>query len=129
MQNDQIEGMDVLTVYKGVRHAVEEARVGKPSFLEIRTYRFRGHSMSDPIHSHYRTKEEVEDQREQDPISRLSNEMVEGGILTQEQVKGIDKEISADIKQALERAQEAQEPDPSTVYDFVYKNDPYASQR
>lgn len=129
MQNDQIEGMDVLAVYKSVQMAVRDAREGKPSFLEIRTYRFRGHSMSDPIHSHYRTKEEVEDQRLQDPITRLSHDIESAGLLTSEQIKQLDKEISAEIKASLDEAHKSAEPDPKTVFDFVYKNPPSGSRR
>ena len=75
--------------------------------------------MSDPIHSHYRTKEEVEDQRLQDPITRLSHDIESAGLLTSEQIKQLDKEISAEIKASLDEAHKSAEPDPKTVFDFV----------
>ncbi len=129
MANSRIEGMDVLKVYDGVAKAVAEARKGHPSFLEIRTYRFRGHSMSDPIHSHYRTKEEVDKQRGRDPILLLSQQLIEGEIATEEEMKEIDRAVTAEIRSAMEQAEKSPEPSPDTVYDFVYKNDPYSNER
>jgi pyruvate dehydrogenase E1 component alpha subunit len=129
MPHALIDGMDVFAVYGAVKEAVERARKGEPSFLELRTYRFRGHSMSDPIHSHYRTKEEVELERERHPVKRISAWVQENGIASQEEIRAIDKEISAEIKGAMETAQEAAEPSPQTVYDYVYKNDPYRGTR
>ena len=129
MANACLDGMDVLAVYNGVKDAVDAARVGKPSFLEIRTYRFRGHSMSDPIHSHYRTKDEVDDARRRDPIASLSQLLAERGIMSADEIKKMDREISADIKKAMEEAEKSPEPDPKDVYECVYRNDPYAASR
>jgi pyruvate dehydrogenase E1 component alpha subunit len=121
--------MDIFAVHSVVKEAVERARKGEPSFLEVRTYRFRGHSMSDPIHSHYRTKEEVELEREGDPIKRITAWLLENGAASQEEIRAIDKEVSAEIKAAMEAALEAPEPDPATVYEHVYKVDPYHGAR
>ena len=69
MADEVVDGQDVLVMHAAMERAVERARKDKhPTLLEVRTYRFMGHSMSDPIHGHYRTKEEVEDQRKRDPI-------------------------------------------------------------
>ncbi len=129
MDNACLDGMDVLEVYDGVKKAVDRAREGHPAFLEIRTYRFRGHSMSDPIHSHYRTKDEVDDHRKRDPITNLSALIQERGVLSETEVKALDKEVTAEIKAAMEAALESPEPNPDDVYDFVYKNDPYVGRR
>ena len=70
MANEVVDGQDVLVMHAAMERAVERARKDKhPTLLEVRTYRFMGHSMSDPIHGHYRTREEVEDQRKRDPIA------------------------------------------------------------
>ena len=121
MDHGLINGMDVLEVYHTVKEAIAQARQGRPSFHEVRTYRFRGHSMSDPIHSHYRTKEEVENYREQDPISLLQKHLTSSGLATSKDLKSLDTEVSKDIKAALDVALKSPEPDPSTVYDYVYQ--------
>jgi pyruvate dehydrogenase E1 component alpha subunit len=128
MAHALVDGMDVFAVHDAVQKAVDRARKGEPSFIELRTYRFRGHSMSDPIHSHYRTKEEVELERERDPIKRLSAWLQENGV-TQDEIRSIDREVSAEIKEAMEAALAAAEPAPSTVYEYVYKVDPYREHR
>jgi pyruvate dehydrogenase E1 component alpha subunit len=124
MTHGLVDGMNVLKVYESMKRAIADARKGLPSFLEVRTYRFRGHSMSDPIHSHYRTKEEVEEYRGQDPISHLTTYLDENGILGEAELQVLEKEVSTEIKTAMERAFESPEPDPSTVFDYVYQNDP-----
>jgi pyruvate dehydrogenase E1 component alpha subunit len=111
--------MDVLSIYRGLKKAVEKARQGKPSFIEIRTYRFRGHSMSDPIHSHYRTKAEVEEQKERDPIKLWRESLVARGIISDEEIQKMDKDINAEMKKAAEKAELSPEPDPADVYKFV----------
>jgi pyruvate dehydrogenase E1 component alpha subunit len=121
--------MDVVAVHEGVRAAVSEARKYKATFVELDTYRFRGHSMSDPVHSVYRSKEEVERQKEKDPITILAQALEASGIFSAEDLKALDKEVSVEIKSAMESALRSPEPDPSTVYDYVYRQDPYASAR
>ena len=125
MAHDWIDGMDVTEVHRAVKKAAADARKGKPWFVEMKTYRFRGHSMSDPVHSHYRTKEEVESQRERDPISRFLAYLQEQGMASQEDFKAMDKEVSAEIKAAMEAALQSPEPDPATVLDYVYSSDPF----
>jgi pyruvate dehydrogenase E1 component alpha subunit len=119
MDHDCLDGMDVLSIYRGLKKAVEKARQGKPSFIEIRTYRFRGHSMSDPIHSHYRTKAEVEEQKERDPIKLWRESLVARGIISDEEIQKMDKDINAEMKKAAEKAELSPEPDPADVYKFV----------
>jgi len=120
LSHDLVDGMDVLEVHGGVRKAVAAARTGNPSFLEVRTYRFRGHSMSDPVHSVYRSKEEVEKERARDPVDRFAGLLQERGVVSAEEIKSLDKEVTAEIKLAMESALQSPEPDPSTVYDHVY---------
>lgn len=124
-----LDGMDVVEVYAEVKKTVDQARKGIPCFLETRTYRYRGHSMSDPIHSHYRTKEEVEGERQNDPILRLSASLEEMGMASQEEIDAIDREVSADTKAAMDAALKSPEPDPATVFDHVYATDPYRASR
>jgi pyruvate dehydrogenase E1 component alpha subunit len=100
---------------------VERARADKlPTLLEVRTYRFMGHSMSDPIHGHYRTREEVEDQRKRDPIAVWSQRLIEAGIMDQAGVKALDKEIVDEVEDAYKFADEAPEPALEELYSGVY---------
>ena len=81
MANEVVDGQDVLIMHAAMERAVQRARSDKdPTLLEVRTYRFMGHSMSDPIHGHYRTKEEVEDQRKRDPIAVWRERLVAEGL-------------------------------------------------
>jgi len=120
MAHAQIDGMDVLAVYDGVKRAVEQARQHRPSFLELRTYRFRGHSMSDPIHSHYRTKAEVDEQKQRDPITLLRADLVARGVLDDEAIKKIDADVQEEMKKAMAIAEASPEPDVATVMNYVY---------
>src|SRR5512139_2285454 len=84
MANEVVDGQDVLIMHAAMERAVQRARSDRhPTLLEVRTYRFMGHSMSDPIHGHYRTKEEVEDQRKRDPIAVWSQRLVAEGLMEQ----------------------------------------------
>ena len=116
---EQVDGMDVLTVRKAADKAVKHCREGKgPYILEMMTYRYRGHSMSDP--AKYRTKEEVAEMREQhDPITNLSKIIVDAGKKSEEELKEIDKKVRAIVSEAAEFAQESPEPDPSELYTDV----------
>ena len=119
IQGEQIDGMDVLTVREAADEAVRHAREHGPMLLEALTYRYRGHSMSDP--AKYRTREEVQGIREQrDPIDRLRKVMIEQGLAEEEEFKAIDKEIRARVSQAATFAQDSPEPDPKELYTDVY---------
>ena len=88
--------------------AVTRAREEKlPTLLEIRTYRFMGHSMSDPIHGHYRTKEEVEEHRKRDPIALWSRFLLDEGLMTEESIKAMDADVMAEVEDAYKFAEEA----------------------
>ena len=78
-----------------------------------------GHSMSDPIHGHYRTKEEVEDQRKRDPIAVWSHRLVAEGLMEESAVKALDKEVLQEVNDAYQFAEEAPEPDASELHTDV----------
>jgi pyruvate dehydrogenase E1 component alpha subunit len=115
----QVDGMDVLAVRAAADKAVAQVRTGKgPYILEMLTYRYRGHSMSDP--GKYRSKEEVARMRqERDPIDHLRQILIEGGHADEAALKNIDREIKDIISQATEFAQASPEPDPSELYTDV----------
>ena len=112
----QCDGMDVIAVRDAAREAVSFVRAGNgPMLIEMMTYRYRGHSMSDP--AKYRTKEEVREVRKtQDPIDQLKARIVEDGHADEEALKEFDREIKATINEAAEFAQNAPEPDPAELY-------------
>jgi len=116
---EQIDGMDVLAVREAGDEAVAYARENGPIIIEALTYRYRGHSMSDP--AKYRTRDEVQHVREErDPIDRLRKLMLDEGIADEDTFKAIDKEIRAVINEAASFAQDSPEPDPEELYTDVY---------
>jgi pyruvate dehydrogenase E1 component alpha subunit len=114
----QVDGMDVLAVRGAAEVALEWTRSGKgPIIIEFLTYRYRGHSMSDP--AKYRTREEVQDVREhRDPITHAERELEAMGV-KEEELKAIDKEIKNIVVEAAKFAEDAPEPDPSELYTDV----------
>ena len=121
MANEVVDGQDVLVMHAAMERAVQRARADKvPTLLEVRTYRFMGHSMSDPIHGHYRTKEEVEDQRKRDPIAVWSQRLIAEGLIDDAAVKALDKEIIGEVNDAYQFAEEAPDPEADELYRDVY---------
>jgi pyruvate dehydrogenase E1 component alpha subunit len=116
---EQVDGMDVAAVKDAGERAVARARKGDgPRILEMRTYRYRGHSMSDP--AKYRTREEVQEIREhRDPIDLLRKRMLDEGRASEEQLKEIDREVRAVVNEAAEFAQADPEPDAAELYTDV----------
>ena len=96
------------------------ARSGNgPYILEMKTYRYRGHSMSDP--AKYRTREEVDEVRKtRDPIDHVRDLLVAGKLATDDELKAVDRDIKAIVNEAAQFAQESPEPDPSELYTDVY---------
>ena len=115
----EVDGMDVLAVHKAGQDAVAHARSGAgPIILEMLTYRYRGHSMSDP--AKYRSKEEVAKMRtEHDPIDLVRKKLLEGGGADEEALKQIDKDVKDTVTAAAEFAQSSPEPDPSELWTDV----------
>ncbi len=114
----QVNGMDVLEVYEDVSVAVERARKdGDPTLLEVKTYRYKGHSASDP--AKYRTKEELNYYKQQDPILILKNKLFDNGLLTEEAYANMDKECKEIVLEATIFADESPEPLPESLYEDV----------
>jgi pyruvate dehydrogenase E1 component alpha subunit len=115
----QVNGMDVISVYKAALDVVEHVKSGKGPFLmEMKTYRYRGHSMSDP--AKYRTKEEVEMYKEErDPIESLKGRLMRAGIVSETDLDAIDKDIKVIVNDAAEFAKESPEPDVSELWTDV----------
>jgi len=114
----QVDGMDILKVYEEVGQAVDRARRGNgPSFLEIRTYRYKGHSMSDP--GTYRTKEELQEYKEQDPIQILKKALIAAELLSEEAYGQMDKSAKAIAREAADFAEKSPEPAIETLYEDV----------
>jgi pyruvate dehydrogenase E1 component alpha subunit len=120
MAAEAVDGMNVMTVHDATRRAVERARKsGHPTLLEVRTYRFMGHSMSDPLHGVYRTKDEVEEQKGRDPITQLAGKLKEDGVLDQTALDALDAEVQAEVEDAVKFADESPDPEPDALYDDV----------
>jgi pyruvate dehydrogenase E1 component alpha subunit len=115
----QVNGMDAREVHREVSAAVERARSESlPTFLEMLTYRYRGHSMSDP--AKYRTQEELEEYRRQDPIIILHSAMTEAGALTDAEFEAMDDECKTVVDEAVKFAEESPEPAPAELYTDVF---------
>ena len=115
----QVDGMNVLEVRDASRKAIKHARDGKgPMILEMKTYRYRGHSMSDP--AKYRSRDEVTKTRsERDPIDMAKARLLDEKWVTEDELKAMDKEIKAIVLDSAEFAQTSPEPDPSELYTDV----------
>jgi len=121
MANEVVDGQDVLVTYAAMERAVERARKDThPTLLEVRTYRFMGHSMSDPIHGHYRTKEEVEEQRKRDPIAVWGEQLKAAKLIDDAGIKAMDDEVMAEVMDALKFAEESPDPEPGELWTDVY---------
>ena len=117
MAAELVDGMNVLTVYDATRRAVERARKhSHPTLLEVRTYRFMGHSMSDPLHGVYRTKDEVEEQKARDPITQLAAKLKDEAVIDQAALDALDSEIHAEVEDAVKFADESPDPEPGELY-------------
>ena len=114
-----VDGNDVLAVYEAAREAVERAKRGEgPTLIECKTYRHKGHSRMDP--ATYRPKEEVEYWLKKDPIPRFKRKLLEMGILTEEEAKGIEEQVSREIEEAVKFALESPYPEPEEALKDVY---------
>ncbi len=121
MARTWVDGMDVLSVREVMKEAVERARKeSAPTLIEARTYRFMGHSMSDPSHGHYRTKSEVEDQRRHDPIKQFSAALEEMGLANQEFLDELEQKVRDVVEEAVAFAERSPEPDAQELYTDIY---------
>jgi pyruvate dehydrogenase E1 component alpha subunit len=120
MSRSQCDGQDVFEVQKGVQEAVDRARKDSmPTLLEIRTYRFMGHSMSDAVSGTYRTKAELEEWQKRDPIVLLRMRMQEKGELTDASLQKLDEELKAVVQDAIDFAEKSPEPPPEALFEDV----------
>src|SRR5215212_8551389 len=121
MPRAQCDGQDVFAVREAVGEAIERARKEQvPTLLEVRTYRFMGHSMSDAVSGTYRPKSELEEQMKRDPIVLLRTRMQENGELTDEQLTKLDEELKAQVQDAWDFADASPELPVEALYEDVY---------
>ena len=120
IKGEAVDGMDVLAVKAAGEKAVAICRAGQgPYILEMMTYRYRGHSMSDP--AKYRTREEVQKMRdEKDAIEHVRDLLLQGGHATDEDLKAIDRDIKAVVNESADFAKESPEPDLSELWTDIY---------
>jgi pyruvate dehydrogenase E1 component alpha subunit len=126
MPGDTINGMSAEAVHEGVARAVKRAREkGGPTLLEIKTYRYKGHSISDP--QKYRTKEEVDEYKSKDPIQQIRKTILDSKFATEKELEAVDKRVEGIVAEAVKFAEESPWPDDSEVLKDVYmdKNYPF----
>jgi pyruvate dehydrogenase E1 component alpha subunit len=122
MTGERVDGMDVLAVRRITDQLVDQAREKhEPSLLECVTYRYRGHSMSDP--DTYRGKDEIKEWQGRDPILTLGDHMKQQKLLTDQDIQKIDEDVTAEVEAAVKFADESPEPDPKDLYRDVYADE------
>ena len=121
MASETVDGMDLLAVREVIGRAVDLARrESLPTLIEARCYRFMGHSMSDPVHGHYRTKEEVEGHKQQDPIKQYFEHLKTAGHADQAMLEELDRKARAVTEQAVQFAEASLEPSDDALHQDVY---------
>ncbi|THH36521.1 pyruvate dehydrogenase (acetyl-transferring) E1 component subunit alpha [Neolewinella litorea] len=123
MPSESVDGMDPEAVHEAVSRAAEHIRSGKgPYYLEIKTYRYKGHSVSDP--ARYREKDEVKSYQERDPIKVIEKRILDNGIATEAEIKDIKDQIKEEIAEAAQFAADSPYPEPDDLYSDNYSQ-PY----
>lgn len=124
MPAEPVDAMDVEMVHEAVKRAADRARAGEgPTFLEFKTYRFRGHSMSDP--QKYRTKEEVEQWKSRDPLEMVRDRILTNGIATEADLDVIDAKVKEVVEASVKFAEESPYPKPESAFEDVYMDTEY----
>src|SRR5687767_9360957 len=124
MPADSVDGMSAEAVHDAVSRAVKRAREGGgPTLLELKTYRYKGHSISDP--QKYRTKEEVEEYKGKDPIQMIRKTILDGKMASEKELGAIDKRVDDMVNASVKFAEESPWPDDSEVYKDIYKDENY----
>jgi len=124
MPSEAIDGMSPESVYAGFKKAADHIRAGKgPYFLEVRTYRYKGHSVSDP--AKYRTKEEVQEYKDRDPVKMTELKILQDKIASDEEIKIIKEKIKVEIDGAVKFAEASDYPDPSELFTDNYSEKGY----
>ena len=119
-----VDAMNPVKVAEAVDEAIQRARRGDgPTFLEMKTYRYRGHSMSDA--QHYRTKEEVEEYKKIDPITQVLDIIKEKNYATEDEIEAVNKEVKKIVKECEQFAEDSPYPDPQQLHDVVYEQEDY----
>ena len=119
MAHSQVDGMNCVTVYEHLKPIIDQMREDrKPHLVEVMTYRYKGHSVSDP--ATYRTKEEVQEYQQRDPISQLGAQIVKEGLASEDDLKSWDKEAKEQVKAAERVADAAPEPSLDEVWKHVF---------
>jgi pyruvate dehydrogenase E1 component alpha subunit len=119
-----VDGMNPVKVAEAMHEAIERARRGDgPTFLEMKTYRYRGHSMSDA--QHYRTKDEVEEYKKIDPITQVLDIIKENNYATDEEIETIDERVKDLVAECEKFAEDSPYPDLNVMYDVVYAQEDY----
>lgn len=129
MPSFNVDGMSVEAVHEAIADACMHCRAGKgPVLLNILTYRYKGHSMSDP--QKYRTKDEVEDYKNQDPIQKVLQTILDNKFATEKQIEAIGKKVSAIVEESVKFAEESEDLEGYELYEDVYKepNYPYIKE-
>lgn len=124
MPADSIDGMSAEAVHESVARAVKRAREGDgPTLIEIKTYRYKGHSISDP--QKYRTKEEVEEYKSRDPIEMVRKTLLDNKYASVEDLAAIDKRVEAEVDESVQFAEESPWPDDNEVLKDIYVDQNY----
>src|SRR5690606_26471528 len=124
MPSEVVDGMTVEAVYEAIERACERARKGDgPTLLDIRTYRYKGHSMSDP--QKYRSKQEVEEWMEKDPIQHCLDIIVENKWLNDKEIKEIEDWVKKEVEESVQFAENSPYPDPKELYEDIYQEPNY----
>jgi pyruvate dehydrogenase E1 component alpha subunit len=124
MPSFPVDGMNVEAIHEAVAEAAARARRGDgPTLLEFRTYRFKGHSMSDP--QKYRSKEEVEEYKQRDPIEQVLATIRENELLSEAEIEAINKKVKTQVEDAVKFAEESPWPDGMDAFKDVYVQEDY----
>lgn len=122
MHGEVVDGMDVLAVRRATMAALQRAGNGQPSLIEARTYRYRGHSVADA--ARYRSREEVQMWRDQDPIERFYKQLESAGLMSPDERAQIEQQVDQQVEDAVQFADADPQPDPAGLMDFLYVNPP-----
>jgi len=124
MPSETVDGMSPEEVCAAILSAAKKGRKGEgPTLLNIETYRYKGHSMSDP--QKYRTKNEVHEYQEKDPITHVKNILLDNKWMTSDEIKAVEKEVKAEVEEAVKFAEESPLPEPYELYEDVYTQEDY----
>jgi pyruvate dehydrogenase E1 component alpha subunit len=124
MPSEPVDAMNVEAVHEAVDRAATRARAGEgPTLLEFRTYRYKGHSMSDP--QKYRTKEEVEEYKQRDPIEQVRKTILDKKIVSEKDLEAIEQKVNGQVEESVKFAEESKYPDPSEAMHDIYAEPNY----